>query len=123
MLKVYKRSIGTISILCLQGRVVIGATLLLRKAVLAEMNCSAVALDFARVTRLDAHGIGVLLELREHCISKGIEFQLVNVSALVQSILHISRLTTVFEIVTEENVVVRTSPNRFDVVLRSAPCA
>ena len=62
-----------------------------------------VVLDFARVELIDARGLGVLLELQEFTQSRGIEFRLINVNSLVQQVLNISRLNSVFEIPQEQN--------------------
>ena len=56
-----------------------------------------VVLDFARVELIDAKGLGVLLELQEFTQSRGIEFRLINVNSLVQQVLNISHLNSVFE--------------------------
>jgi anti-anti-sigma factor len=58
-------------------------------------------LDFARVNRIDAGGLGVLLELREQTKARGIEFKLMNVTKLVKQVLEITRLDSVFEISSE----------------------
>jgi anti-anti-sigma regulatory factor len=40
-------------------------------------HTAAVVLDVAGMTGVDAHGVGVLLELHEQTQSKGIEFKLI----------------------------------------------
>ncbi len=98
MLKVHTQNIGTIAVLCLQGRIVNGETEILRDAVHSLSEVSAVILDLARVTTVDAHGLGVMLELREHAESKGIRFELMNVTKWVSRVLEITRLDSVFRI-------------------------
>ncbi len=61
---------------------------------------SAVILDLARVTTVDAHGLGVMLELRERTHAKGIRFELMNVSKPMSRVLEITRLDSVFQITT-----------------------
>jgi anti-anti-sigma factor len=97
MLKVHTEKLGEITVLHLQGRIVIGETKVLLNAVLSQSDASVVVLNLARVTGVDAHGLGVLLELRERTQSKGIEFRLVNVTRLVGQVLEITCLNTVFE--------------------------
>src|SRR6266550_8497971 len=98
MLKVHAKNLGTVAVLCLQGRIVIGETEILRNAVNSLSEVSAVILDLARVTTVDARGLGVMLELRAQAESKGIRFELMNVNKWVRSVLEITRLDSVFQI-------------------------
>jgi len=104
MLKVGTQKLGNIAILCLQGKVVIGELEGLRKAARSQANASMVVLDFAKVETIDAKGLGLLLELRDLMQSKGIEFRLVNMNGLVQQVLNITRLNSVFEDLHEPTV-------------------
>jgi anti-anti-sigma factor len=97
MLNVRTQTLGDVAILCLQGRVVIGETDKLSEAVRSQSNASMLVLDFAQVELIDARGLGVLLELGEFTRSHGTEFRLVNVNKLVQQVLKITRLNSVFE--------------------------
>jgi anti-sigma B factor antagonist len=99
MLKVYARNLGDIAVLCLQGRLVSGETRTLREAVRAQSNVNAVVLDLARVTAIDARGLGVMLELRRQSASRGIRFKLMNVNRFTRRVLEITRLDSVFEII------------------------
>ena len=98
MLKIHTNNFGSIAILCLQGRMVRGETAALRNTVLSLSEVSTVVLDLARVSTIDAGGLGVMLELREQTHSKGIEFRLINVTRLVSQILRITRLDSVFKV-------------------------
>ena len=98
MLKVHTKNLGTVAVLCLQGRIVNGETDILRNAVHSLSEVSAVILDLARVTTVDAGGLGVMLELREQVESKGIRFELTNVTKLVGMVLAITHLDSVFRI-------------------------
>jgi len=75
-----------------------GENAALRNAVHSQSEVSAVVLDLARVSTIDAGGLGVMLELREQTESKGIAFKLINVTKLVSRLLEITRLNSVFEI-------------------------
>jgi len=103
MLKVHTQKLGDISILCLQGRIAIGETMVLRTAVLSQLNVRVLVLDLARVNGVDAHGLGMLLELRERTQSRRIEFRLVNVTRPVQQVFEITCLDTVFDISSEQD--------------------
>ena len=98
MLRVHAKNLGSVAIVCLQGRMVRGETAALRNAVHSQSEVSAVVLDLARVSTIDAGGLGVMLELREQTESKGIAFKLINVTKLVSRLLEITRLNSVFEI-------------------------
>jgi anti-anti-sigma factor len=104
MFKVYKKKAGDVTVLFLQGRFVTNETFILRDAALSELNSSAIVLDFARVSRIDARGLGVLLEIREHAESKGLQLKLVNVPRLVRRIFEISHLDSVFEVIAEKDL-------------------
>ena len=105
MLNVRVQNLGQIAILHVRGHIVVGADAeMLQKLVIAQTNVSVVVLDLARVSRIDARGVGLLLELREQLQSKGVEFRLMNVSGLVQQILRTTRLDSVFEISSEEEI-------------------
>ena len=98
MLKVHAKNLGTATVLCLQGHIVIGDTETLRNVVQSLFETSAVILDLTRVTTVDAHGLGVMLELREQMLERGIRFELMNVSEPMSRVLEITRLDSVFQI-------------------------
>jgi anti-anti-sigma factor len=98
MLKVHTKKLGTVAIVCLQGQIVTGETERLRAAVSALAGVNSVILDFARVSTVDAGGLGVLLGLRGETAAQGIRFALMNVTKGVSTVLAVARLDTVFEI-------------------------
>ena len=104
MLKVYPKNLGTVTILCLQGRLVNGETEALRNAVESASKTDAIVLDLARVSTIDARGLGVMLELREVAHAKGIDFRIMNVTKLVSMVFEITCLNSVFEICSEAEV-------------------
>jgi anti-sigma B factor antagonist/stage II sporulation protein AA (anti-sigma F factor antagonist) len=115
MLKVYTRNLGNVAVLCLQGRIVNGETAVLREAVAAQANVIAVVLDLARVTAVDASGLGALLDLRKHTESRNVRFKLMNTPKLVARVLEITRLDSVFEIIPRvEPAIVRTASSRVE---------
>jgi len=105
MLKVHAQRLGDVTILHLQGRIVTGETKVLQDAVSAASGFSAVVLNFARVTGIDAGGLGVLLQLRQQLQASRVEFRLMNVTLLVHQVLEITRLNSVFEVIAEADVV------------------
>src|SRR4030095_5386258 len=98
MLNVHIKNLGSVAILSVQGQVVIGQTEILRNAVQSLPQTNGVILDLERVNIIDAHGLGVLLELRERSLARGMCFELMNVSKPLREILRITRLDSVFQI-------------------------
>ena len=98
MLNINANKLGTIGVLRLEGQIVTGETEILRHAVQSLAEVSTVKLDFARVTMVDAGGLGVMLALREQAESEGIRFELANVTRQIMRVLELTRLNTVFRI-------------------------
>lgn len=98
MLKVHTKNSNSVEILCLEGQIINGDTEALRSAVELAPDASEIILDFSNVTLVDAHGLGVLLQLREQALASGIHFELINVSENLSRVFAITRLNTVFEI-------------------------
>jgi anti-anti-sigma factor len=82
-----------------------------------------VVLDLAQVSGIDARGLGVMLELREELQARGIEFGLINVGRLVQQVLEIACLDSVFETFSKEEVLSAASRGRLAAAVEMAPCA
>ena len=98
MLRIHAKNLGDVAVLSLQGQIVTGETEILRTAVQSLPAVSAVKLDLARVATIDARGLGAMLELREQAESKGIRFELMNVTRQISRVFEITRLNTVFRI-------------------------
>ena len=98
MLKVHAKRSDSVEVLCLEGQIVNGDTETLRSAAQLVSNASDIILDLSSVTLVDAHGLGVLLQLREQTLANGMHFELMNVHASLSRIFEITRLNTVFEI-------------------------
>src|SRR6185503_5825641 len=98
MLNIHAKKLGTVAVLSMQGQIVNGETETLRNAVQSLSEVSAIKLDLARVTTVDAGGLGVMLALREQVESKGIRFKLMNIPRQVGRVLEITRLDSVFQI-------------------------
>jgi anti-anti-sigma factor len=98
MLKVDAKKLETVTILSLQGEIVTGQAEILCKVVQSLSGTNAVILDLAQVSKVDAHGLGVLLEVRGCTQASGKRFELMNVSEPLQMLLEITRLDSVFQI-------------------------
>ena len=123
MLKVHAKNLGNVVILCLQGRIVRGETEALRNAVRSVSDVSGVILDLARVTTVDARGLGVMLELRQEAEAKGIRFELMNITKLVGRVLEVSRLDSVFQMTSGVEFVPAVSRGRRASVAALWSCA
>ena len=80
MLQVHAKNLDSFTVLCVQGQIVTGETDVLRAAFLSLAETPRVILDLAKVSIVDAHGLGVLIDLRQRTLSKGARFELMNVS-------------------------------------------
>jgi len=98
MLNVNTKKLGAVKVLSLEGQIINGDTETLRKAVKSVSGTGDIILELSNVTIVDAHGLGVLLQLREQTIARGSRFELMNVSDSFKRILEITRLNTVFDI-------------------------
>jgi len=98
MLKVHVKKLDGVEILCLEGQLINGDTEGLCSALQSVPDTSDIILNMSNVTIVDAHGLGVLLQLREQTLAKGIHFELINVSKRLYRLFEITRLHTVFEI-------------------------
>lgn len=98
MLKVHAKRLNTTEILSLEGQIVNGDTEILRSAVQLARGASDIVLDLSNVTIVDAHGLGVLLQLREQTVANQVHFKLMNVNERLSRVFEIARLNTIFEI-------------------------
>jgi anti-anti-sigma factor len=97
MLNVEHKNLGTVSLLNLQGQIVVGETDVVHETMQTLPASSAVILNLSNVTVVDAHGLGVMLQLREQAEALGMRFELMNVRAPLRDLLRITRLDSVFE--------------------------
>ncbi len=123
MLKVHAKKLGTVAILCLQGRIVRGETAALRNAVQAQSSVGTVILDLTRVTAIDAGGLGVMLQLREQAQARGIDLKLMNVTKLVNRVLEITRLNSVFQVTSGAEVLSTVSRGQPASLVQLPSCA
>lgn len=98
MLKVHTKNLGTAAVLCLEGQIVNGKTEILQNVVDSLPIRSSLILDLSGVSIVDAHGLGVMLQLREQALGRGMRFELMNVNQPLRRVLEITRLDSVFPI-------------------------
>ena len=112
MLKVHAKNLEKVTILFLEGQIVTGETESLRSIVQSLSPTRAVILDLARVSRIDAHGLGVMLELRERTQAKGIRFALMNLNKQLSMVLEMTRLNSVFQVTSRVEIFPAASRGR-----------
>src|SRR6266496_6513429 len=122
MLRVHAQNLGSITILCLQGRIVTGETAALRSAVDSQSHVSAIILDLAGVSSVDASGLGVMLEMREQTEARGIRFKLMNTNKFVSRVLEVTHLDSVFEITSRGELWPAISSGRSAGMMKFASC-
>ena len=98
MLKVHAKRSDFVELFRLEGQIISGETEALRSAVESVSDASDIVLDLSNVTLVDAHGLGVLLQLREQTLANGAHFELINVNRSLSRVFEITRLNTVFKI-------------------------
>jgi anti-anti-sigma factor len=123
MLKVHVQKLGDAKVFCLRGGIGVAETSVLRRSVLSHLDVRSIVLDFAKVNRIDAAGLGLLLELREQTEAKAITFKLMNVTKLVQHVLDMTCLSSVFHITSEGEVISASARNRTGGTFKLIPCA
>jgi len=98
MLKITVQKLGDASVLRCKGQIVVGdACSILRNAILSQRHTRRLVLDLASVDRIDAGGLGVLLDMREWARSGASVFKLMNVTKKVEEIFELTHLQNVFE--------------------------
>jgi len=122
-LNLHARNLGTVAVLSLQGQIVTAETQTLRNAVQNLSEVSVIKLDLARVTTIDAGGLGAMLVLREQTESRGIRFELMNVTKQIGRVLEITRLNSVFRITAAVDFFPAVSHAKRVPVSRLASCA
>ena len=122
MLKVHVQKVGDVAVLCLRGGIGVGETSVLRNAVLSQLGVASVVLDFAKVNRIDAAGLGLLLELREQTQAKRIAFKLMNVTKLIKHVMEITSLTPVFQFTSEGEILSTPAVKRTGKPFRLVAC-
>src|SRR5262245_30077508 len=101
MVGVETRNFGSLVVLHLDGRLVVGETKTLCDAVHSLADVRTLVLDLTRVNIIDAAGLGVLLRLLATTRSKGIDLKIINLNGKLKQLFEVSCLDSVFEILSE----------------------
>jgi anti-sigma B factor antagonist len=110
-LKINTREVGQVTILDIQGRVVLGDEIGdLRTAIhnLIGEGKKKIILNLAGVDYIDSSGVGELVSSYTTVRNAGGELKLLNLTQKVQDVLYVTKLYTVFDIKDDEFTAVKS---------------
>jgi len=110
-LKVTSREVDSVSVLALEGRVVLGEeSTLLREKVkgLLSQGKKKIVLNMSNVTFIDSAGLGTLVAAHSSAKTQGAALKLCHLGAKFQEVLQITKLVTVFDVEKTEADAVRS---------------
>ena len=110
-MKITERRVADVTILSLDGRLVIEeGDITLRNWVdrLVEEGRVKIVLDLRNVTRLDSAGIGMLVSKYLTACRRGGRLKLLNLTPRGDYLIHMTKLSTVFEIFDSEDEALRS---------------
>jgi anti-sigma B factor antagonist len=99
------RQVGNVTILAISGRITLGeGNIALREIVreLADKGQKRVVLDLGEVRYIDSSGIGELVKTHTTLRNQGGQLKLSNLNKRVEDLLHMTRLSAVFDIHKDE---------------------
>ena len=105
------RDAGQVTVVDLSGRITLGdGSALLRKTLrdLLDQKRTRILLNLADVDYIDSSGIGELVSGYTSVTGRGGELKLLHLTKKVHDLLQITRLFTVFDVHSDENVAVRS---------------
>jgi anti-anti-sigma factor len=98
MLNVTINNLGDIAVLQCAGRMTFGNVIALQNAALTRVHVRMLVLDLARVSTIDAAGLGTLVAVRSSMRATGTELKLMNLMRGVERVLELTSLRSLFEI-------------------------
>jgi len=104
-MQVTTRQIGDVIVLDVSGRITLGeGNIALREIVrdLADQGHKRVVLNLSQVQYVDSSGVGELVKTHTTIRNQGGQMKLANLSKRVSDLLHMTRLSTVFDIHSDE---------------------
>ncbi len=105
MLRIEINVLGDMAIFRCEGRIVAGEEVRrLKSAILCHQDSRTVALDLENVEMIDGSGLGLMAFLAGWTRVVGTELKLVNPSRRVRDLLRLTKLDSVLEICTAEQI-------------------
>ena len=111
ILRATYRDAGQVTVLDMSGRITLGdGSALLRKTLreLLEQKRSRILLNLADVDYIDSSGIGELVSGYTSVKNRGGELKLLHLTKKVHDLLQITKLYTVFDVYSDEQIAVRS---------------
>jgi anti-sigma B factor antagonist len=111
ILRATYRDAGPVTVLDMSGRITLGdGSALLRKTLreLLEQKRIRILLNLADVDYIDSSGIGELVSGYTSVKSRGGELKLLHLTKKVHDLLQITKLFTVFDVYSDEQIAVRS---------------
>lgn len=111
---IQRRNSGSIEVIHMAGRLVLGeGTSALRETIRAAVEReSDVLIDLSGVSYIDSAGLGELVAGYSSVTSRGREMKLLRPAERVDSLLHITKLYSTFEVFEEESAALATFTQR-----------
>jgi len=110
-IKASSRQVDSVTIVDLSGRITLGeATSILREALqdLTGKGQKKILLDLAEVNFIDSAGLGELIRGYTSLTNQGGQMKLVNLTKKVHDLLQITKLSTVFEVFSDEATAIKS---------------
>ncbi len=110
-LKVNVRAVGDVTIVDLNGRIVLGEESgTFRDAVrqLLDDGKKKILLNFADINSVDSSGLGQLVSSHVTATNQGASLKLLNVQKMMHDVLQITRLYTIFQTFADEKAAVES---------------
>jgi anti-sigma B factor antagonist len=111
ILRATYRDAGPVTVLDMSGRITLGdGSALLRKTLreLLEQKRTRILLNLADVDYIDSSGIGELVSGYTSVKNRGGELKLLHLTKKVHDLLQITKLYTVFDVYSDEQIAVRS---------------
>ncbi|RLE15915.1 MAG: anti-sigma factor antagonist [Acidobacteria bacterium] len=105
MLEIQEKTVGTVIVLNLKGKITIGSGDAALRTYIEKLlgeGHQRIILNMARVSYLDSSGTGELVSVLIKMRRSGGELKLLNISQKIKDILQIAQLFSIFEVFTDE---------------------
>lgn len=112
-LNIHRRPHGKVEIIDISGKLTLGdGTVGLREAVLKTIaGGSDALLNLSGVSYIDSAGMGQLVDCYSQAMAAGLKVKLLNPHKRVDSLLHITKLNSTFEIFADETTALASFAN------------
>ena len=105
------RNVGSVTIVDVSGRIVLGEESAALRAVIADLlseGHNQILLNLGNVSYIDSSGLGNLVSAFTSVKKQGGELKLLNLTNKVQDVMQITKLYTVFDVYSDEQIAVRS---------------